>query len=318
MVAALVQGFSDAIDKPARLTVVNDIATPETLTNAVTLNGIIQNSGKVAGPAVAGILIGTIGIAPAFFINAASFVPVIVALLLIRPHVPVGPVAKFKASGNLTGSLRYVGKHPRLASALALMAVAGLLAYNFNVLLPTLMRDTMGGDARTVGFAFTSMGLGGVIGGLALAGVLRGSSRSLILNGLVFAACLAVLGFAPTFGVAYGFLFVLGAASVTFRATATSLLQLYSEPHMRGRVISLLVLATAGTSPLGGPLIGWICQNASPRVACMVGGIGTALAVLACYSYLKSNRRSAPGTGPESKVYADADTNAERVRPRVS
>ena len=174
MVAALVQGFSDAIDKPARLTVVNDIATPETLTNAVTLNGIIQNSGKVAGPAVAGILIGTIGIAPAFFINAASFVPVIVALLLIRPHVPVGPVAKFKASGNLTGTLRYVGKHPKLASALALMAVAGLLAYNFNVLLPTLMRDTMGGDARTVGFAFTSMGLGGVIGGLALAGVLRG------------------------------------------------------------------------------------------------------------------------------------------------
>ena len=174
MVAALVQGFSDAIDKPARLTVVNDIATPETLTNAVTLNGIIQNSGKVAGPAVAGILIGTIGIAPAFFINAASFVPVIVALLLIRPHVPVGPVARFKASGNLTGTLRYVGKHPKLASALALMAVAGLLAYNFNVLLPTLMRDTMGGDARTVGFAFTSMGLGGVIGGLALAGVLRG------------------------------------------------------------------------------------------------------------------------------------------------
>jgi MFS family permease len=309
MVAALVQGFSDAIDKPARLTVVNDIATPETLTNAVTLNGIIQNSGKVAGPAVAGILIGTIGIAPAFFINAASFVPVIVALLLIRPHVPVGPVARFKASGNLTGSLRYVGKHPRLASALALMAVAGLLAYNFNVLLPTLMRDTMGGDARTVGFAFTSMGLGGVIGGLALAGVLRGSSRSLILNGLVFAACLTVLGFAPTFGVAYGFLFVLGAASVTFRATATSLLQLYSEPQMRGRVISLLVLATAGTSPLGGPIIGWICQNASPRVACMVGGIGTALAVLACYSYLKSNRRSATGTGPESEGYTDTDTD---------
>jgi MFS family permease len=229
-------------------------------------------------------------------------VPVIVALLLIRPHVPVGPVAKFKAGGNLSGTFRYVGRHPKLAAALSVMAVAGLLAYNFNVLLPTLLRDAMGGDARMVGFAFTSMGLGAVIGGLAMAGVLQGSSRSLIVNGFAFASCLAVLGFAPTFTVAYGFLFVLGAASVTFRATATSLLQLYSEPRMRGRVISLLVLATAGTSPLGGPLIGWICQNASPRVACLVGGTGTALAVLACYAYLRANRRSATDTdrGPQS------------------
>jgi MFS family permease len=204
--------------------------------------------------------------------------------------VPVGPVATFKATGNLTGTLRYVASHPKLAAALALMAVAGLLAYNWNVLLPTLTRDVFNGDARMVGFAFTSMGLGAVLGGVALAGSLRASSRRLLFNGCVFAAFLALLGLAPTLGVAYALLFGVGAFSVTFRATATALLQLYADPQMRGRVISLLVLATAGTTPIGGPLIGWICEHASPRVACAVGGVGTALAAIACFGYLRMKR----------------------------
>jgi MFS family permease len=298
MLAALIQGLVDAVDKPARLTVVNDIATPATLTNAVMLNGIIQDSGKVAGPAVAGILIASVGISAAFFINALSYLPVIVALLLIRPHQPVEPVAAFKAMGNLTGTLRYVAGHPKLAAALALMAVAGLLAYNFNVLLPTLTRDVFGGDARTVGFAFTSMGLGAVLGGLALAAFLKASSRRLIVNGCAFAAALVGLGLAPALPFVYVILFFVGAFSVTFRATATSILQLNADPQMRGRVISLLVLATAGTTPLGGPLIGWVCEHASPRVACLVGGVGTAAAAVACLQYLRMKRELAGAPEP--------------------
>ncbi|MDT5154440.1 MAG: hypothetical protein QOI01_6173 [Mycobacterium sp.] len=298
MLAALIQGLVDAVDKPARLTVVNDIATPATLTNAVMLNGIIQDSGKVAGPAVAGILIASVGISAAFFINALSYLPVIVALLLIRPHQPVEPVAAFKAMGNLTGTLRYVAGHPKLAAALALMAVAGLLAYNWNVLLPTLTRDVFGGDARTVGFAFTSMGLGAVLGGLALAAFLKASSRRLIVNGCAFAAALVGLGLAPALPFVYVILFFVGAFSVTFRATATSILQLNADPQMRGRVISLLVLATAGTTPLGGPLIGWVCEHASPRVACLVGGVGTAAAAMACLQYLRMKRGLAGAPKP--------------------
>jgi MFS family permease len=300
MLAALIQGLVDAVDKPARLTVVNDIATPATLTNAVMFNGIIQDSGKVAGPAVAGILIASVGISAAFYINALSYLPVIVALLLIRPHQPVEPVAAFKAMGNLTGTLRYVAGHPKLAAALALMAVAGLLAYNWNVLLPTLTRDVFGGDARMVGFAFTSMGLGAVLGGLALAAFLTASSRRLIVNGCAFAAAMVGLGLAPDLPFVYAVLFFVGAFSVTFRATATSILQLNADPQMRGRVLSLFVLATAGTTPLGGPLIGWVCEHASPRVACLVGGVGTAAAALACLQYLRMKHELAGA--PESLV----------------
>lgn len=286
LAAAVAQGFADAMDKPARLTFVNDIATPATLANAVTLNSIIQNSGKIAGPAVAGVLISAVGVSASFFVNAASYLPVVVALLLIRPHAPVtgGGVS---AKGHLGDTLRYVSARPQIAAALALMAVTGLLAFNWNVLLPTLARDTFGGDARVVGFAFTSMGVGAVFGGLALAGVLRGTSTWLIGNGCVLGAALALTGLTPTVTLAYALLFVVGAASVTFRSTATTLLQLHSDPGVRGRIISLLVLATNGTTPLGGPLIGWICAHASPRVGCLVGGFGTVAAVLALWAYLR-------------------------------
>ncbi|MBU8815109.1 MFS transporter [Mycolicibacterium goodii] len=294
LAAAVAQGLADAIDKPARLTFVNDIATPETMANAVTLNSIIQNSGKIAGPAVAGVLISAVGVSTSFFLNAASYLPVVIALLSIRPRAQVttGTVC---AKGHLGKTLRYVSARPHIAAALVLMAVSGLLTFNWNVLLPTLARDTFGGDARVVGFAFTSMGVGAVFGGLALAGALRGTSKWLILNGCVLGAALSLTGLMPTVTIAYALLFVVGAASVTFRSTATTLLQLHSDPGVRGRIISLLVLATNGTTPLGGPLIGWICAHANPRVACLVGGLGTVAAALAHWAHLrKADTRKDP------------------------
>lgn len=294
LAAAVAQGLADAIDKPARLTFVNDIATPETMANAVTLNSIIQNSGKIAGPAVAGVLISAVGVSTSFFLNAASYLPVVIALLSIRPRAQV-TTGTVRAKGHLGETLRYVSARPHIAAALVLMAVSGLLTFNWNVLLPTLARDTFGGDARVVGFAFTSMGIGAVFGGLALAGALRGTSKWLILNGCVLGAALSLTGLMPTVTIAYALLFVVGAASVTFRSTATTLLQLHSDPGVRGRIISLLVLATNGTTPLGGPLIGWICAHANPRVACLVGGLGTVAAALAHWAYLrKADTRKDP------------------------
>ncbi len=161
------------------------------------------------------------------------------------------------------------------------------------------------------------MGLGAVLGGVALAGFLKPGSRRLIINGCVFAAFLILLGLAPTLGVAYVVLFGVGAFSVTFRATATALLQLYADPQMRGRVISLLVLATAGTTPIGGPIIGWICEHASPRIACMVGGFGTALAALACLVYLRSKHPAAQ-RDYESATSRSSDGSAAKMASRSS
>jgi hypothetical protein len=145
------------------------------------------------------------------------------------------------------------------------------------------------GDARIVGFAFTSMGLGAMLGGVALAGFLKPGSRRLIINGCVFAAFLVLLGLAPTLGVAHVLLFGVGAFSVTFQATATALLQLYADPRM----------------------------GASPRVACMVGGLGTALAALACFVYLQA-KRSVAEQDYESATSRSSDGNAAKMACRSS
>ena len=291
MAAALFQGCADALDKPARLTIVNALVDEKNLTNAVTLNSVIQNSGKVAGPAVAGILIGTVGLAPAFLVNAASYLPVIAALIAIRARTPGRTSLSADRQYQLKKTLGYVRGHAAIAATLFVMTVAGLLAYNWTVLLPLLVRTTFGGDAQDVGFAFTAMGLGAIVGGLAVAGSLSATSQTLVGTGLVFTVLTLGLALSPTMTVVYITMFVLGGASMAFRATATSLLQLRSDPAMRGRVISLLVLATAGTTPIGGPLIGWICQVANPQIACVVAAVGTGVAVLAAGIYLVRSRR---------------------------
>lgn len=300
MAAALFQGLADALDKPARLTIVNDLVDESNLTNAVTLNSVIQNLGKVTGPAIAGVLIGTVGVAAAFLANAASYVPVIIALLAIRSRTPGHRVGSTRGKHRTVDTLRHVGGDTVLASTLVLMTVAGLLAYNWSVLLPVLVKTTFDGDAEHVGFAFTAMGVGAVVGGLGLAGALRSSLRNLVIAGLLFAVLMVALGLAPNLVVVYVTLVVLGGASVAFRALATSLLQLRADPAMRGRVMSLLVLATAGTTPVGGPIVGWICQNASPRVACLVGAIATGVAALATGVALIRRRRQ------EAREAADA------------
>lgn len=295
LVLALTLGVIDAIDKPARLTFVSVLVEDHDLTNAVTLNNTVQNVGKVVGPALAGLAIDTVGLGWSFLANAASFVAVLVGLWLIRPIVHREHDAR---SGGRTGtvreSLRYVGGRRDLLAPMVLMTVSGLLAYNWQVVLPIFARDSFGGDAQAVGMMFTAMGVGAVVGGLSLAGSMRASTGVLTVTSVVFAALMLLASVAPTLVLAYVAMVLLGASSVSFRTLATSALQLAAEPAMRGRVVSLLILATNGTTPIGGPLMGWICETSSPRIALAVGGVGTALAALGARVHLGRGRVTEP------------------------
>ena len=195
------------------------------------------NVGKVAGPAVAGILISTVGLAPSFFVNAASFVAVLVGLSLIRTGELIRTAPARRARGQLREGLRYVRGRPDLLAPLALMTVTGLLAYEWTVILPLLARDTFDGGADAVGLTFTAMGAGAIVGGLALAGVLKATTNRLVALGLAFAGALLATAAAPSLTFALCGLVVVGAASVAFRAIASSVLQLRADPEMRGRVV---------------------------------------------------------------------------------
>jgi MFS family permease len=315
MVLALAVGCLEAIDKPTRHTFVGELVGRDHLTNAVSLNSIVQNAGKVVGPGVAGVLITTVGLPISFLINAASFLTLIVGLLLMDAAAIDRPVPAPRKPGQVREGLRYVRRRPELAGPLVLMAITGTLAYNFTVTVPLLGRDAFGGDARTVGYLFTAMGLGAILGALALAGTMVASTRRLVIGGLCFGAVLVATSFAPTAWAAMALMFLVGAASVGLRAVATSLLQLRADPEMRGRVIALFVVSTGGTTPIGGPIIGAIGERFGAQATFLIGGLSTALAVGVLYLYRpRPARQDQPVPGDAGEVSAPAEL-AELRRP---
>lgn len=284
---ALVGGLIDALDKPARQSFPSEMVRPAHLTNAVMLNNIIQDTGKVVGPAIAGVLIAAVGLPYTFFTNALSFLAVIAGLLLMRPTelTVADPVAR--GAGQLRAGLAYVRDTPKLLVPLALLAAVGLVAYNFQLLLALLGRDTFHGDARTVGYLLGALGAGSVIGGLALAGVLHATVGRIIGAAVLLAVLFAATGLAPDLATAFGLVFALGAGSVVFKALASTWLQLTAAPEMRGRVLALLVVAIGGTTPIGAPVMGWLAEQIGTRATFVVAGVLTAVAAAVASVFLR-------------------------------
>lgn len=294
---AAVGGLIDALDKPARQAFPSEMVPAPQLANAVMLNNIIQDTGKVIGPAVAGVLIAAVGLPYTFFVNALSFVAVLAGLALMRPKelVAADPVAR--GAGQLRAGFAYIRATPQLLGPLALLAAVGLVAYNFQVLLALLGRETFHGDARIVGYLLGALGAGSVVGGLALAGVLQPTVGRIIGAAGVLAVLLVATGFAPTLAIAFGLVFALGAGSVLFRSIASTWLQLTATPAMRGRVMALLVVAIGGTTPIGAPIMGWLAEQFGVRATLLLAGALTAVAASLAYVYL---RRTTDRTEPDA------------------
>lgn len=289
---ALLLGVAKAVDHPAKQALVFEIVDKERLTNALTLNGITFNTARSVGPAVAGVLIGAFGVPVTFYANAASYLVAIVAIRMIQvelldvhPLVPRGPK-------QLREGVAYVRRSPGLLGPLALMTVAGLFAYEWSVAIPLLATQGFAGDAEMIGAMFSAMGIGAVAGGLLLAGVLKGTDKVLLMCGTAFSTMVVVVAVSPSLAVIFAALFLLGGVSTIFRASATSLLQQRAEPQMRGRVMGLLAVALMGTTPVGGPLIGFLAELLGIRATLAFAGLITGVATIAAYLYSQHAART--------------------------
>ena len=266
-------GFVNVIDNPARQTFVMEMVGRDELPNAVGLNSVVMNSSRVVGPAVCGLVIELVGLAPCFFVNAVSFVAVIFALWLMHGD-ELRPVAIVpRAKGQLREGFHYVWSDRMVRTPLVMMAVIGTLAFNFQVVIPLISTKTFGLGAGGFGGLTSAMGAGAVFGGLAAASRRGVSYRRLL--GLTYAMGISILlaAAAPTLVTEVGALFVMGAASFAFIATANTTLQLTSRPEMRGRVMALYAIAFLGSTPVGSPIIGWICAVWGPRAGFAIGGV---------------------------------------------
>jgi MFS family permease len=267
------RGCVNAVDYPTRQAFVMEMVGSDRVVNAVSLNSVLVHSARVIGPALAGVLIATIGVEPCFALNAASFAFMIWVLAgMDAEKLRPSEIAE-REPGAVREGLRYVRREPALWIPLGLMAIVGTLGYNFQSVLPLLARFTFDGGPSTYAVLVAAMGLGAIIG--ALINGARGSVTPMLLVGaaLVFGLLSLLAAGAPTMTLEILALAPLGAATVTLAASINSALQLASEPTMRGRVMALYSIVFLGSTPIGGPLSGWLSEAVDPRAALVMGGV---------------------------------------------
>lgn len=275
---AFLLGMNNCFENPARQAFVLEMVGPADLRNAVSLNSVLVNAARAVGPAVAGIVIAAGGLGICFLLNALSFVAVVVSLarLDVAALSPSPPVRR--SPGQLREGLGYVGRTPELLIPLLMMALVGALAYEFQVVLPVVARETFGGGAEVYGFMTAAMGAGAVVGGLYVAARGRTGVRALSTSAAVFGVLIAAAAFAPTLWLELVALAFVGAASVGFMATGNSTLQLGADPSMRGRVMALWSVAFLGSTPIGGPIAGFVAEEFGGRAALAMGAVSCLVA----------------------------------------
>ena len=270
VVVNIVSGFVSIVDSPARQAFVSRLVAPDDLASAISLNGVVMNSARVIGPAVAGALIVTVGTTPCFAVNAVSYLAVIIALVAVHP-LSSTPARGHGSAAGVRAGLRYARSRQQLWLPLLMMAIAGLLAFNFAVILPVFARDTFHGSGGTYGLMSTMLSVGSIAGSLGVGFLHHPRRIYLVTASLAFGIALALTAAAPNVAVACVLLVVTGATAFAYVTLSSTTLQLHSAPAYRGRIMALWVFVYIGTTPVGSVLSGWICSVASPRVALLVG-----------------------------------------------
>jgi MFS family permease len=292
--AVLAMGTVNAVDNPTRQSFVIEMVGADRLVNAVSLNSVIVQSARIVGPAIGGVLIAAFGVGPCFAVNALTFAVMIAALWRMDPAQLRAAPAGGREPGAIRAGLRYVRRTPELAVPLALMALVGTFGFNFQVVLPLLARFSFDGGAGAYAALVSAMGVGSVAGALIVGARGRTGPRLIAAAALAFGATAGLAAAMPTMAFEIPVLALLGAAAVTFAATVNSTLQLAVEPAMRGRVMALYSVVFLGSTPIGGPLTGWLSQAYDPRVALLLAAIaGVSAAWAARVSFARISARTA-------------------------
>lgn len=278
-VIVVANGLALAVDNPTRQSFVVELVGSEDLSNAVGLTSAMFQTARVVGPALAGVLIVAVGTAVCFLLNAVSFLAVIAALVMLRPGElhrgkPVG-----RSKGQVREGLGYIWRTRELRAALLATAVIGTLALNTQVVLPLMAKLTFDGNAATYSWMSIAIGAGAMVGALVIASRTEVTPPMFVVAGTLFGAAICAASVAPTLGIFLGLLLVVGAGQISFLAACNTQIQLRSDPQMRGRVMSVYTITLLGSTPIGGPLIGWVCEVWGPRAGFAVGGVATLVAM---------------------------------------
>ncbi len=267
-------GFATAFDNPARRSFVVEMVPQDDMQNAVSLNSALMTGSRIVGPAMAGLLITTTGYGWCFLLDGVSYLAVIYGLWLInvrdlRP-APVAPRGK----GQVREGLRYARSVPELWAPLVMMAIIGTLAFNFQVVLPLFVTKSLGSSEVMFTVLFAIVSIGSLVGALVTARRKSVTIHGVAISCVLFGIAMTALAFSPVLAVALPVGVFLGFASIIFMVSSTSIVQMRADPSMRGRVLALQAMVFLGSTPIGGPILGAVCDRFGARAGVLVGAVG--------------------------------------------
>ena len=283
---ALAGGFTVAFDNPARRSFVVEIVPEDDVQNAVSLNSALMTGSRIIGPALAGLLITTVGYGWCFLVDGISYLAVLAGLALMRPNELRAATPAARAKGQVRAGLRYVRSIPDLWIPLAVMALVGTLAFNFQVVMPLFVKRTFDGDDGRFTLLYSVISVGSLIGALATAHRKTVGVKHVLVTSALFGCSMLLLAASPSLAASYPLGLLLGVTSIAFMTSSTAIVQIRAEPAMRGRVLALQAMVFLGSTPIGGPMLGAICEAFGARaglatggVACLVAAAGGAVVV---------------------------------------
>jgi MFS family permease len=284
-------GMVNAVDNPTRQTFVLEMVGRDNLANAVSLNSTEINLARVIGPSLAGIFVATVGLSVCFLFNGLSYLAVIYSLTRMRESELQSSPRLPRAKGQFFEALGYVRRTPLLLSTLIMMAIIGTFTYEFTVTLPLFSEFTFNDGASGYAAMSACMGVGAVVGGIVTASRRTSGTWVLFAAAALFGLSVLLVSLAPTLTTALIGLVVVGFFSITFTAIGNVTVQMNSAPEMRGRIMALWTIAFLGSTPIGGPIVGWIGEHIGPRWGLAIGGIAAMLAALLGVWLLDRTRR---------------------------
>lgn len=306
---ALLLGIINAFDNPTRQAFVTELVGKERITNAIALNSSLFNTARIIGPALGGIIISLVGIGQTFLLNSVSFLPVIAGLLLMRPtelfaaeRMPRGNVFRQVAEG-----IRFAVRTPPIFLILLTMAVVGTFGYNYTTILPLLAKYVLHSGAWGLGALSSAVGVGSMVAALGFASVRRVSRVVLLGSGLIFAMLLLGVGLSSSLLLTLVLLALMGVTGIIYTASSNTGLQLETPGPLRGRVMSLYFLLFAGTSPIGGFLVGVLTERLGVQPAVALMGVICITGVLVAIAYawhLRTTTRIAAPAMPAATLGA--------------
>ncbi len=279
-VLALGLGMATVVDNPTRQAFAVEMVGKADLSNAIALNSAVFNLARITGPAVAGIVIGIVGTPTAFFVNAVSYLAVIVSLKMMRPSELHLADRVVRAKGQLREGLSYVRSRPDLVMTMVLIGLIATFGMNFGVTTALMSRVVFHTGAGKFGIASAVFALGALIGALVAARRTKQGMRLLVGTALAFSLLEVVSGFMPTYWLFLVLLVPTGLTVISLSTAANASIQLGTPAAMRGRVMGIYMLVFLGGAPLGAPLTGWVAQEVGTRAAMAAGGVISALATV--------------------------------------